>query len=66
MNGLLNIHPKVAGGSFSGALSLIVLWGLSYVVVVPTNVAAAFAVVLTGLGAYLAPVLKHDPPAAPK
>jgi len=55
MNGALNIHPKVAGGTLSGALALIVLWALSYWVVAPPEVAAAFTLLLGGIGGWLAP-----------
>jgi len=62
MNGKLNIHPKVAGAGLSGSLSLIILWAIHYWVTVPTNVAAAFAVVLSFAGGYLAPILGTEAP----
>jgi len=55
VNGSLNIHPKVAGGTLSGALALIILWALSYWVIVPPEVAAAFTLLLGSVGAWLAP-----------
>lgn len=63
MNGKLNLHPKVAGGTLSGALALIVLWGLSYALVVPPEVAAAFTLVLSFVGGWLAPTFANSPAA---
>lgn len=60
----LVLHPKVAAGGLSGAVALIVLWGLSYVVKVPPEVAASFTLVLSFVGGYLAPWIPK-PPAAP-
>jgi hypothetical protein len=64
MNGALTLHPKVAGGSLSACLALIVLWGVSYWVVVPPEVAAAFTAALAFVGGWLAPTLAPAPPAA--
>jgi hypothetical protein len=55
MSGALAIHPKVAGGSLSGSVALIALWAASYWVIVPPEVAAAFAVVLGFVGGWLSP-----------
>jgi hypothetical protein len=56
MNGPLNIHPKVAGGSLSGALALIIIWVFSLVhIQVPVEVAAAMVLVFTFAGGWLAP-----------
>lgn len=55
MNGKLNLHPKVAGGSLSACLALIVLWAVSYWIVVPPEVAAAFTAALGFAGAWLSP-----------
>ncbi len=55
MNGKLNLHPKVAAGGLAGALSLIILWGVSFGVTVPPEVAAAFTSVLAFIGGWLAP-----------
>ncbi len=60
MPSLLALHPKVAGGSLSACLSLIILWGVSYALVVPPEVAAAFTALLGFLGGYLAPVLNKE------
>jgi hypothetical protein len=56
----VDIHPKVAGGALSASLSLIILWALSYWVVVPPEVAAAFTAVLGFAGGWLAPPLKSE------
>jgi hypothetical protein len=55
MSAPLDIHPKVAGGTLSGAVALIVLWALSYWIVVPPEVAAAFTLALASIGGWLAP-----------
>lgn len=55
MGAPLVIHPKVAGSSLSASLSLIILWTVSYWVVVPPEVAASFAAVLAFAGGWLAP-----------
>ena len=55
MSGNLNLHPKVAAGGLSAALSLIILWGVSFGVTVPPEVAAAFTAVLAFVGGWLAP-----------
>lgn len=56
MNGALEIHPKVAGGSLAGALALIIVWGLSLAhVAVPTEVGMAFTLVLAFAGGWAAP-----------
>lgn len=54
MNGLI-LHPKVAGGSLSSCLALIILWGVSYWVKVPPEVAAAFTSLLGFAGGWLSP-----------
>lgn len=51
----LSIHPKVAGSGLSASLALIILWAVGYWVVVPPEVAAAFATVLGFAGGWLAP-----------
>lgn len=63
MNGALTLHPKVAGGSLSACLALIVLWAISYYVAVPPEVAAAFTAALGFIGAWLSPA-RSVPPAA--
>lgn len=56
MNGALNIHPKVAGGTLSGALALLIIWVLMLChVAVPDVAAGALVVALSGLGGWLAP-----------
>ncbi len=64
MNGKLTLHPKVASAGLAGAVALIILWGISYVLVVPPEVAAAFTVVLSFAGGYLAPIVQREKPAA--
>ena len=51
----MNLHPKAAGAGMAGALSVIVMWGLSFAVVVPPEVGAALASVRAFTGAWLAP-----------
>ena len=51
----MNLHPKVAAGGIGGAVALIVLWGLSYAVTIPPEVAGAFTLVISTLCAWLAP-----------
>jgi len=60
VNGLLNLHPKVAGGGVSGSLALIILTVVGHWYAVTPNVAAAFTVILTVVGAYLSPVLNKE------
>lgn len=61
MNSALELHPKVAGGSLSGAVGLIVLWVLSlwHVSVTPEE-SGALVLVLGSVGAYFAPLLKKE------
>lgn len=63
MNGSLSLHPKVAGGTVSGALTLIILWVLSlWHVTVPPEIAAAGTLILATLGAYFAPLADKEQP----
>ncbi len=62
MNGKLNLHPKVAGSGLTGALALIILWGVSYAITVPVEVGAAFTVVLSFVGGYFAPIIAKEQP----
>ena len=57
MGGALVLHPKVVGGSLSGACGVLCVWllGLAHVGVDPI-VASALTVVLGGFGAWLAPL----------
>jgi hypothetical protein len=57
MNGALNLHPKVVGGTGGGTLGILVVWllGLAHVTVDPV-VAGALVTVLAFVGGYLAPV----------
>jgi len=55
MTSRLTLHPKVAGGSLSACLAMIILWALSYWLVVPPEVAAAFTAALAFAGGWLAP-----------
>lgn len=58
----LTIHPKVAGGAIGGSIALIVLYGLSYALVVPPEVAAAVGVISTSICAYLSPWFAENQP----
>jgi len=54
----LTIHPKVAGSSLSGALTLIILYAVSTFlpsVKITPEVAAAITLILTFAGGWLAP-----------
>lgn len=62
---MLTIHPKAAGAGIGGALAVIILWAMSYGVVVPPEVAAAFTAVIAGVCAWLAPWVPTAKPAAP-
>jgi hypothetical protein len=64
MNGLLNLHPKVAGGGLSACLALIILYAVSYWLVVPPEVAAAFTAALGFVGGYLSPATAPVIPSA--
>jgi hypothetical protein len=56
VNGALNLHPKVAGGTLAGSLTLIVVWVLSLVhVIVPLEIGMAFTLLFTFVGGWLAP-----------
>jgi len=61
LSGSLNLHPKVAGGSLSACLALIILWAVSYWVMVPPEVAAAFTSALGFVGAWLSPAQASSP-----
>lgn len=65
MNGALNIHPKVAGMTLTGALSVLAVWilGLAHVQVDPVA-AGALTVVIGAFGGWLAPILKREQPPA--
>jgi hypothetical protein len=65
MNGTLDVHPKVAGGTLAGAAALLIVWILSLChVAVPDVAASALAVILGTLGGWLAPA--GYPPAQPE
>lgn len=57
MNGALNLHPKVVGGTGGGTIGVLVVWllGLAHVTVDPI-VAGALVTVLAFVGGWLAPV----------
>lgn len=60
MKGLLDIHPKVAGGTLAGAFAVLIVWILSLVgIPVPAAADAALVVVLSGIGGWLAPAGYH-------
>ncbi len=63
MNHPVALHPKTAAAGLSSALALIILWGVSYGIKVPPEVAAAFTAVLGFFGAWLAPWIPQAPPA---
>lgn len=65
MNGLLNLHPKVAGTGLASALALIILFVVGHWWVVPINVSSAFTAVLAFAGGYFAPMLTAPPPPPP-
>lgn len=58
MNGKLNLHPKVVGGTLAGSTVILIVWILSVCgITVPTVASAALTVVIGNIGAYLAPML---------
>ncbi len=59
----LQLHPKVAATGASGAVALVILWAVSYAIVVPPEVAAAFTALVGFLGSWLAPWIPQAPPA---
>lgn len=63
MNGALQIHPKIAGASLSGALSLIVIYVLGrFNITVTPDVAGAISVIFSFAGGYLSPALGTEKP----
>ena len=57
MNGKLDLHPKVVGSTLAGALTILIVYGLSLGhITVPTVASAALTVVISGIGGWLAPV----------
>lgn len=48
------IASKVGAGAAGGALSVVTMWGLSFAVDVPADVAAAFSTLFMFLAAWLA------------
>jgi len=66
MNGALDIHPKVAGGTIAGAIAVLIVWILNLAgIPVPDVADAALVVILTALGGWLAPAgyPQTNPPA---
>lgn len=62
MNGALEIHPKVAGGTLAGSLTLIVVWILGlFGVAVPLEIGMAFTLLFTFAGGWLAPASAAPP-----
>jgi hypothetical protein len=56
LNGLLDIHPKVAGGTLACALAVLIVWILSLVgIPVPLVADGALVTALSALGGWLAP-----------
>ncbi|MFL5954804.1 MAG: hypothetical protein ACJ76I_11930 [Gaiellaceae bacterium] len=63
MNGPLDIHQKVVGMTAAGAGALIIVWILSLAhVQTPDMVEAAFTLLLSLAGGYLAPIRPGPPP----
>jgi hypothetical protein len=62
MNGPLDIHPKVAAASITGALATVLVWalGLAHVQVDPV-VAGSLAASLAAFGGWLAPQKSGKP-----
>lgn len=67
MNGALNLHPKVAGGSLAGALGILIDWifTLTHVHATPP-VSGAIVLLLCFLGGWLAPMVAPPSSSAPK
>jgi hypothetical protein len=62
----LNIAPKTAAAGLGGSLSIVVLWILGLVlghwqIVIPPEVAGAFATLISTAASYYAPA-SHAPP----
>lgn len=58
----MTLHPKAAGAGIGGALAVVILWALSYVVDVPPEVAGGFVAIIGTGCAWLAPwFAKHRP-----
>jgi hypothetical protein len=56
MKGALDIHPKVAGGTLSGSLAVLIVWILSLRgIAVPDVAIGALVVFFTAVGGWLAP-----------
>lgn len=63
MNGNLAIHPKVVGGSLSGAVVLIALAILGHFGIHPSGETdAAATLIVASVGAYFAPLLEDEQP----
>lgn len=62
MNGALNIHPKVAGFTISGAVAFIVLRVLGHYYAIDSELSEAVTFLFGALGGYLAPLAKEPPP----
>lgn len=59
----MNVHPKVAAGSLAGALTIILVWGLSFAKVqIPPEVASAITVLISSFTGYLTPAGSDQPP----
>jgi len=61
----LSLHPKVAATGIGGSVSIIILWAISYAIVVPGLVQAAFVAVISAACGWLAPWLPEPPAAKP-
>ncbi len=55
------LTPKVATGALAGALSVIIVWGISagFHIQIPAEVASAFTTLISGVSSYFAP--RSDP-----
>jgi hypothetical protein len=60
----LTIHPRVAASSLGGSLSLILLWGISFLIDVPPEVAAAFTLVICAVCGWGVPAAPSAAPVA--
>ncbi len=63
----MNIAPKTAAAGLGGSLSLVVLWALGLVlghwqIVIPPEVAGAFAALISTAASYYAPATHPPPP----
>jgi hypothetical protein len=63
----MSIAPKTAAAGLGGSLSIVVLWVMGLVlahwsIVIPPEVAGAFATLISTAASYYAPQSHHPPP----